>query len=163
MACRGVFFAVTADTAASLLAARDDAALLELLEEIEESWDETNLAECDKSWDAMHRLLTDGTLGFGNGSEPLCHCVLGPHQLHGGDSYIVSLVSPAKVREVSRALQSIDKRDFDERYRTLVAPDYALEYGDEDRDYTWESFKDVRDLYQSAQDSGRYVVFTVDQ
>ena len=104
MACRGVFFAITADDAAALQGAADDDALMILVEAIEEVWDRDNLAECDKSWDAMHRLLTDGILQFGNGPEPLRHCVLGPNQLHDADDYIVSLVPPVKVKEVAVAL-----------------------------------------------------------
>ncbi len=163
MACRGVFFAITEEQAATLQAAPDDDALLSVVEEIEEAWDRDNLAECDKAWDAMHRLLTDGALQFGNGPEPFCHCVLGPLQLHEGDDYIVSLVPPDKVKEVAAALAAIDKPWFDERYRTTVPSDYAPEYGDDDREYTWNWFEGVRDLYQRAATRGRWIVFTVDQ
>lgn len=163
MGCRGVFFAITADQTAAIEAAEDDNALMELVEEIEETWDDENLAECDKSWDAMHRLLTDGQLGYGNGPEPLCNCVLGPNQLHEGDNYIVSLVPPATVIHVATALLGVNKSWFDERYRTVVPQDYAPEYGDADREYTWEWFLAVRDLYQKAAKSNRAVLFTVDQ
>ena len=163
MGCRGVFFAITGEQAAAFQAAPDDDALLELVEEIEEAWDQANLAECDKAWDAMHRLLTDGTLEYGNGSEPFCHCVLGPGQLHEGDDYIVSLVPPEKVKEVAAALAAVDKPWFDERYRTTVPADYAPEYGDDDRDYTWGWFEGVRALYQKAAERNRFVLFTVDQ
>jgi hypothetical protein len=148
MACRGVFFAITSEQASAFQDAPDDDALMELVEEVEEAWDEDNLAECDKAWDAMHRLLTDGTLEVGNGSEPLCHCVLGPNQLHDGDEYIVSLVAPEKVKQVALALAEITQTSFAERYRTVVPRDYAPEYGDEDLEYTWENFRSVRELYQ---------------
>jgi hypothetical protein len=80
MAARGVFFAIPSEQAAAFQDAPDDDALMGLVEEVEETWDDDNLVECDKAWDAMHRLLTDGALEFGNGPEPLCHCVLGPNQ-----------------------------------------------------------------------------------
>jgi hypothetical protein len=163
MACRGVFFAITQEQDAALRAAPDDDALMELVEELEEAWDGDNLAECDKAWDAMHRLLTDGALEFGNGPEPLCHCVLGPNQLHEDDDYIVSLVSPDKVKEVAAALATMEKSWFDERYRTIVPRDYAPEYGDEDRDYTWTWFERARELYRRAAERDRSVLFTVDQ
>jgi hypothetical protein len=185
MACRGIFLAITPDQAEALLAASDDHALIEAVQDIEMAWDEDNLAQCDKAWDAMHRVLTDGSLGdphaggrglweykprdrsgqgrFGNGPEPLRHCVLGPNQLHHGDEYIVSLVSPDKVKEVSAALMSISKEWFDDRYRTLVPHDYAPEYGDVDREYTWGWFQSVRELYGKAAERGRFVLFTVDQ
>jgi hypothetical protein len=163
MSTRGVFFAITPQQAARLQATRDDDSLMSLLDEIEEAWDADNLAECDKAWDAMHRLLTDGNLAFGNGPEPLRHCVLGPAQLHRGENYIASLVAPAKVKDISAALSGITKPAFDDRYRSIVPPTYAPEYGDEDRDYTWSWFQAVRDLYRKAAERNRFVLFTVGQ
>lgn len=163
LTARGVFFAITSEQAAAFQAAADDDAVIDLVDEVEEEWDEDNLAECDKAWDALHRLLTDGALEYGNGPEPFCHCVLSPNQLHEGDDYIVSLVAPEKVKEVARALAEITQASFDERYRTVVPKDYALEYGDEDREYTWESFQDVRDLYEKAANRDRFMLFTVSQ
>ncbi len=166
MAARGVFFAITQEQAAELEAAEHDEELMDVVGEIEEAWDADNLAECDKAWDAMHRLLTDGRLEFSEASEaadPLRHCVLGPNQLHEGDDYIVSLVEPAQVKRVAEALEAIDKADFDRRYRTVVPSDYAPEYGDDDREYTWDWFESVRELYRKAADRGRFVLFTVDQ
>lgn len=128
MAGRGVFFAFTPEQADAFQNATDDDALMELVEEVEEAWDDDNLAECDKAWDAMHRLLTGGALEFGNGPEPLCHCVLSSDQLHDGDDYIVSLVSPEKVKAVARALAAFTEDSFSERYRTIVPHDYFADH-----------------------------------
>ncbi len=164
MPCRGVFFAITPEQAAEFQkSAGDDDHLMELVEAIEKDWDEAHLAECDKAWDAMHRALTDGELQYGNGAYPLNHCVLSPRQLYRGDDYIVSLVTPEEVRDVAPALQELTKEWFDGRYRTVVPADYAREYGDDDREYTWSWFEAVRDLYSAAAREGRAVVFTVDQ
>ena len=163
MACRGVFFALTDEQAATLLAAEGDEAVLVAVEAIEEAWDKDNLAACDKSWDALHRLLTDGELECGNGSYPWSHVVLGPKQLHEADDYFVSFVSPEQVRDVAAALTPVTREWFAERYRTVVPSDYASEYGDEDLDYTWSWFQGVRDLYAKAAERGQAVVFTVDQ
>ena len=108
MACRGVFFAVTSNESVALQkAAGDDERLMELVESIEEDWDEPHLAECDKAWDAMHRALTDGTLEYGNSLDPLSLCVIGPRQLHEGEDYIVSLVNPEEVKKVAKALDAL--------------------------------------------------------
>ena len=163
MACRGVFFAITAEQADALLGADGDEQLMGLIETIEQAWDKDNLAECDKAWDAMHRALTDGQLEYGNGPYPLSHCVLGPRQLHEGDDYIVSLVSPDRVREVAAALQSVTEEWFQHRYRTVVPKDYAPEYGEEDLHYTWDWFQGVRELYARATERARAIIFTVDQ
>src|SRR5689334_12827319 len=105
MACRGVFFALTDDQAAAVLAAGNDDELMAVIEAIEEAWDADNLAQSDKAWDAMHRTLTDGPIGWGNGPYPLSHVVLGPRSLHDGDGYVVSFVTPDITRDVAAALQ----------------------------------------------------------
>src|SRR5688572_21515235 len=112
MACLGVFFSVAPEQAAALCNADGDEQLMELIEAIEEAWDKEHLAQCDKAWDAMHRCLTDGRLEYGNGSYPLSHAVLSPRQLHEGDDYIVSVVLPNEVRDVSAALQGITEDGF---------------------------------------------------
>ena len=164
MACRGVFFAITVDQGDAFFEAYgNDGRLMELVEAVEEAWDAPNLAECDKAWDAMHRLLTDGQLAYGNGQYPFSHVVLGPRQLHQGDDYIVSLVAPNEVEDVAKALGDLTKEWFEERYRSVVPADYALEYGEEDLEYTWAWFQSVRDLYRKAATDGRAILFTVDQ
>jgi len=163
MACRGVHFAVSSEVVDHLLSAKDDESLMAIIEEIEEVWDEDNLAESDKAWDAIHRLLTDGTLGFGNGEYPLNHCIFGPRQLHNGEDNIVSIVLPAEVRDVAKALNNLTRDQFVERYQTIVPNDYAPEYGDEDLEYSWANFDNIKKLYQSAAAAGQAVVFTVDQ
>jgi len=163
MACLGVHFAITHEQANRLLAADGDEALMVLIEEIEKTWDADNLAESDKAWDAMHRCLTDGRLEYGNGPYPWSYCVLGPRQLHEGDGYIVSLVSPEEVKAVAESLESITAEWFRDRYARVVPKDYAPEYGSEDLEYTWSWFQNVRELYRKAAARGRAVIFTVEQ
>lgn len=162
MGARGVFFALDRAQAERLVEAEGDEELMERLEEVEEAWDEENLAECDKSWDALHRCLSDGTLDFQGGEYPLNRCVLGGRQLHEGDDYTVSFIPPEEVRDVARALAPVTREWLRERYFRLVPRDYSPEYGEEDFDYTWEWFQDVRRLYASAAERGMAVVFTVD-
>jgi hypothetical protein len=163
VACLGVHFAITGEQAEALLAAKNDEELMRLVESIEDAWDVANLAESDKAWDAMHRCLTDGTLGDGSGTYPLSHCVLGPRQLHRGDEYIVSLVLPNEVRDVATALQIATPEWFGDRYSTVLPRDYAPEYGQQDLDYTWSNLEGVKRLFEKASAEGRAVIFTVDQ
>lgn len=163
MACRGVHFAITGEQVDRLLGANGDDDLKEIVEEIEEAWDSENLVESDKAWDALHRCLTDGYLGYGNGPYPLNHCVLGPRQLHKGDDYIVSLVLPNEVQDVAKALQRITEDWFRSQYSMVLPKDYAPEYGPDDLEYTWSNFDSVRALFEKAMSEGRAVVFTVDQ
>jgi hypothetical protein len=111
----------------------------------------------------MHRLLTDGLLEYGNGPDPYNYCVLGPNQFYQGDDYIVSFVPINKVKELAAALSGVTKPWFDDRYSTVVPKDYAPEYGEEDREYTWHWFQKVRELYRKASEHNRAVLFTANQ
>jgi hypothetical protein len=164
MGSRGVLFAIDDAIARKLKrAAGDDDAVFELIEEVEEAWDTPYLAETDKAWDAIHRALTDGNLTWDNGEYPLNHAILGGIDVIAADDYIALLKEPDQVRDVADALDGIDDAGMAARYATIVPPDYAPEYGDEDRDYTVEWFGGVRALYRAAADAGRWVLFTADQ
>jgi hypothetical protein len=163
MGSRGVLFAIDDDTVAALLAASSDDDVMEIVESIEEDWDEQYLAETDKAWDAIHRALGDGSLDPEGGSSPTKRAILGGQHLHGGDDYIVALVTRDDVPAVARALAAIDDAELRRRYEQVVPRDYAAEYGDEDREYTVAYFRAVADLYARAAKAGRAVIFTVDQ
>jgi hypothetical protein len=163
MACRGVLFAIDDVTVAALLAAGSDREVMDVIERIEQAWDEAFLAETDKAWEAMHRALSDGSLDPRAGDYPLNRAILGGEHLFRGIDYVVALVPKAEVPEVAAALAAIDDIEMGRRYDRLVPSDYAAEYGDDDREATVEYFRAVADLYQRAARAGRAVVFTVDQ
>ena len=164
MAARGVHFAIAPDQLARLLAVSNDDDLMEVIEQIEEAWDKEYLAESDKAWDAIHRCLTDGSLLYESGEYPLNHVICGGRQLYQGEEYTVSLVTSEQVRDVSAAIDPLTEDWMRERYSSLLKPDdYDGEIGDEDFDYAWTWFENVRDLYRKAAASGRAVIFTVDQ
>ena len=77
MSCLGVLFALTDADAPRLLAAEGPDAVMSIVEEIEEKWDEAWLAQTDKSWDAIHRSLSNGTRFHDEGEYPLNRAILG--------------------------------------------------------------------------------------
>jgi hypothetical protein len=149
----GVHFAIAADKEKALLAADDKGdgdTVADLLEEIEEDWDDEALkVDTDKAWDPIHRCLTDGSLDPEGGEYPLSHAVLGGRHLHD-DLYVV-YVSADEVRDVARALAGVDEAWLRERFEALDEDDW---------DYTWSNFVDVQAFYGRAADAGRAVVFT---
>jgi len=164
MACRGVHFALTEEQYKKVCRSGSDDELIELIQEdIEEEWDTEWLRETDKAWDAIHRCLTDGKLEWKNGSFPLNAVVVGGKQLHHGDDYIVSLVTPDQIPSVADALKHIDKTTLKKGYDQIKQKDYDGEIGEEDFEYTWEWFKDLYTLYEKAAQNGRAVLFSVDQ
>lgn len=165
MACRGVLFAITQEEAQRLRAARgNDVSVLSIVQdEIEDAWDQAHLCETDKAWDAIHRCLGDGTLAAGDG--PLSLCILGGEQLHEGDDYIVSLLTPDQVARVANALRPLDKPWLRQRYFKIDPADYGApgQLNEEDFEYTWENLNDVRQFYEKAAADDRWTIFTVDQ
>jgi Domain of unknown function (DUF1877) len=116
MSARGVHFAVTAAQAKELLAAKSDRKLMGLIEVIEEAWEQPFVIESDKSWDAIHRCLTDGSLLYVSGEYPLNHCICGGRQLFRGRDYTVSFVSTPQVKDVAAALAKVTKVWMRKRY-----------------------------------------------
>jgi len=161
MAGKGIHFAITPERVEALVGAADDDELVALVRQLEDEWDEDNLAQSDTAWDAIHRALADGQLEVGGGEYPLNHCILGPRQLHEGSQRIVSLVMPDEVKDVARALGPLDSEWLRVRYDAVVPQSYSREYGAEDRDYTSEWFENVRELFLMAARRDRAVVFTL--
>ncbi|TQV69702.1 DUF1877 family protein [Exilibacterium tricleocarpae] len=164
MACRGVHFALSDQQYEKLCQLESDEDVIDFIQEdIEEQWDKEWLRETDKAWDAMHRCLTDGKLAFANGKPPLNRVILGGRQLHRGDDYIVSLVTPAQVQEIAAAIGDVDRDFMRARYFQIDPNDYDVDLDDEDFEYTWHWFERLSPLYAKAAAAGRAVVFTVDQ
>lgn len=163
MACRGVFFALSPEDEAKLLAAHDSDAVVEIVtEEIEGRWDEEWLQEVDKSWDAIHRCLGDGSLRT---DQPgvTAKAVLGGRQLSARTDWIVSYLDAGDVMRVTEALRAIDNAAFRGRYFALARSDYEGEIGEQDFEYSWAYFEDMRGFFARAAGAHRAVVFSVDQ
>jgi len=167
MSCLGVHFALLPEEVAALEAIDDEGGRLEhLRNEIEVRYFESAsdyLAQSDKSWDAMHRTLADGELTWEGGDYPLNHTVLAGKLLYTGDDYILSLKTPAQVKDVAAVLAGLDEVEFRRRYARIDIASYDGQVGDEDFGYTWDRFQDERRLYQRAAAEDRHVLFTADQ
>jgi hypothetical protein len=167
MGCLGVHFALTEAEATHLRSLVGEQERLEHLQEVIEeqylSEEREFAAESDKAWDAMHRVLADGQLSWNGGTYPLNHTVLAGELLYTDSDYIMSLKSPAQVRDIAAALPSITEAEFRRRYSAIDARSYGCPLTDEDFRYTWDSFQGVRDLYIRAAKAGRFILFTADQ
>lgn len=121
--------------------------------------------ETDKSWDTIHRCLTDGKLGWDNGEYPLKLCIFGGEQLYEGDDYVVSLILPHEVKDLARAMKQVTKKWMRTRYDAIDPQDYdyGLHMGEEDWEYTWGFFKALVEFFDKAAKANRAVIFTVSQ
>ena len=100
------------------MATRDDTEVRAFVEEVEMGdWDGEPLdCETDKAWDAIHRCLSDGTLGSGRRLSPLDMAVLGGGHHHEGDDYIVAHLRAGEVAQVAAALDAVDENRMRQRY-----------------------------------------------
>jgi hypothetical protein len=124
----------------------------------------------DKSWDAMHRVLCGGWLDFEHGDEALRACVLGGRQLSDRDDHIISYVEPSLVKRVADAISGLSEAWFRCQYFALdrnppgvFVHRYEVELSEQDFEYTWAYFTEVRAFYQRAAQRGLATVFEVDQ
>ncbi len=167
MSCLGIHFALAAEDVAALKAIKDEQERLAFLQaEIEERYlaePATYAAESDKSWDAMHRALSDGHLSWDGGTYPLNHTVLAGELLYSEDDYIMSLKTPEQVKAIAAALENLTEPLFRARYNAIDRDSYDGKIGDEDFEYTWSWLLNVRRLYITAAAEGRHILFTADQ
>lgn len=121
------------------------------------------MLQMDKSWDAIHRCLTDGSLGHLNSKDPLAMCVLGGKDLHRGPHYIASYKTAEEVKRIASALEAVNPALIRARFESIVAHGYEGPADNDDLEYTLAYFEDVPGFYRQAASEGRAVLFAVDQ
>lgn len=167
MSCLGVHFSLSDEEVRKLKSFSDDSERLDYLQcEIEEKYfeeHEDRIAQSDKAWDAMHRSLSDGDLSYTTGPYPLRLAVIGGDPIYAEDDYIMSLKTPAEVKDVAKALAAVTKEGFRKKYDAMDAEKYGCPKGDQDFEYTWEWLNGVTAFYQKAAAEGRWVLFSADQ
>ncbi|HET6422628.1 MAG TPA: DUF1877 family protein [Planctomycetaceae bacterium] len=162
----GVLFAVEPAVVDRLRAFDDDDDLLEFLHtQIEEPFYTSSpewVCDLGKTWDAIHRSLTDGDVGWSNGTYPRNHAILGGEQLYEENDYIISLKDAEQVGQIAAALGNITPQEFRRGYDQIPPEDYDGEYGLDDFHATWDEFEELVRFYQHAATAQRPVLFTVD-
>lgn len=163
MGCLGVHFALDTEQVTALEAVAMDERVEFVQEEFEEvlwSAERSRGQETDKAWDAIHRSLTGGMLGWENGDYPLNHVILGGQLLYDGDDYILSLKSPQQVRDVAAAVKGVTMEGFRASYLRIDPDEYGMPLSEEDFEYTWEWFQSLVEFYHRSAAAGYSVLFT---
>lgn len=167
MACLGVLFSLEKTEIDKLKSfASDEERLDYLQEEIEELYFSEypeRVAELDKSWDAIHRSLTDGKLEYNNGDFPLSHVVLGGEILYTSGDYIMTLKHPDQVKEIAKAIDQTDETGLKNGYNKIDPENYGFPLTKEDFEYTGNWFQNSREFWTLAAKENRFVLFTADQ
>src|SRR5262245_8275607 len=106
---QGELFALDAVAFRRLLALTDNSALMDLVQEIEDTWDGEHRLFCWKSWPELHKCVTGSLSDPKAGPVPLSECFLGSQYLtdpNGG--YLVAVLAANKVPELVIALEPLD-------------------------------------------------------
>jgi hypothetical protein len=167
MGCLGVHFSLSEPEIRKLKSFEDDGDRLDYFQsELEEEYfaeHEDRIAESDKAWDAMHRALSDGDLSYTTGPYPLRLAVIGGEPIYAEDDYIMSLKTPAEVKDIAKALVPVTKDEFRRRYDAIDPDKYGFPKSEEDFGYTWDWFTGIVAFYQRAAAEGRWVLFSASQ
>jgi len=130
------------------------------------------LAEFDKSWFATHLAFSNNDTTFEkNGDYPLNHTIYGEKALYGNKSsghdeeedYIITLSSPAIVKDVYDALSKLTEVDFRAKYDAIDEAVYDYPKSEEDFYYSWDWLQKSLKVWKLAIEKGLYVVFSADQ
>ena len=167
MSCLGVLFSLDENLVSKLKEIKSDEERLDYLQmEIEEVFFDKypdRLAELDKSWDALHRSLTDGKLEWTNGEYPLNHVILGGELLYHQSDYIMTLKTPEQVDNISKAIERVDEETLRQGYFKIDPKVYGFDLTEDDFEYTWTWFKQSKGFWKKAAIEKRFVLFTADQ
>ena len=180
MACLGVHFALTDDERQALESLEGDEARIEhLIEVIEETCDEEFYLDTDKAWDAIHRCLVKwppNTPWFypvnngeawampeDHGEYPLKLAVLGGKRMISDEHlYFMRLIEPRSVPDIAEALEPFDKDELHRLYFKHVEGAWP-DFGEDDFEYTWPYFEDMRAFFRRMAGTGRAILFAADQ
>ncbi|MBR6044870.1 MAG: DUF1877 family protein [Ruminococcus sp.] len=168
MSCLGVLFAVPEEIVSHIRSLPMEQRPVYISEELEELYFEEypeRTAELDKSWDAIHRALTDGSLCFDCKAYPLGGVILGGELLYFDgeeyDDYIITAKSPLEVSRLAEGLGKLTAKAFKRGY-DQIGSDYP-DRSKEDMEYSWEYLEDAVPFFRHAAQQGLWVLFTADQ
>jgi hypothetical protein len=165
MGCCGLHFALTDDEVTTFRALPTDEERVDYVtNEIEEKLFGTiRGVETDKAWDAIHRALSDGHLTWDGGTHPLNAVILAGSEVYNTGDFIMSLKSPAVVRDVAASLVTLSEQAFHEGYARIDATSYQGKLGPEDMEYSWYWLQNTLPFWKAAAKANHWVLFSADQ
>lgn len=159
----GYHIGLSRDHAKRVFANKDEAALPPLIAEL--LGDKTlkanaQILELKRTWDPIHRCLTDGSLDPEAGEFPLSHVVLGGKKLHHGDDYAAMVIRPDMVTFIAEAVHGIKEHDFRLRFFALGDKGYDQPITEKDYALVWHSMQEIRTFFEYCDDERLAVLFT---
>jgi hypothetical protein len=158
----GYHIALSREHAKRVFGSKDDPSLRSLIEELKNDKSlkaNSQVLDCKRYWDAIHRCLTEGTLDPEGGEFPLNHVILGGKKLHQGDDYIAVVVRPDMVTFIAEELHSLKEPDFRQRFFALEGKDYDQPINEKEYSYVWHMVQEVRTFFEYCDEERFALLF----
>ena len=168
----GLFMALTDAEREKLLAAGSDDERLDIVQGIEEEWDESRILETDKAWYPIHLALSGrrpvDDPDHDPATYPLDHVIMGGRSLHGKgdpdtDEWIIRLNEPRIVADIVRAFDTMTVAQMRALYDKAAAIEPDVQCGDEDFEYAMAHLDEVKKFFAREAQTGRWIVFMADR
>lgn len=159
----GHHIALSREHAKRVFANKDDASLPPLIAEL--LGDKTlkansQILDVKRTWDAIHRCLTEGTLDPEAGEFPLNHVILGGKKLHNGDDYIAVVVRPDMVTFIAEGLREVKEPDFRKAFFGLGEKGYDQAINEKEYSFIWHMVHEIRAFFEYCDEERFAVLFT---
>jgi hypothetical protein len=158
----GYHIALSREHAKRVFANKDDASLPPLIAELlgdKALKANGQVLEVKKTWDAIHRCFTDGTLDPEGGDFPLNHVILGGKQLHKGDDYIAVVVRPDMVTFIAEGLHDLKEPDFRKSFFALGEKGYDQPINEKEYSFVWHMVHEIRTFFEFCDEERFAVLF----
>ncbi len=159
----GYHIALSRDYAKRVFAAKDDPSLPPLLEELlsdKSLRENAQILELKRTWDPIHRCLTEGTLDPEGGEFPLNHVILGGKKLHHASDYAAVVIRPDMVTFIAEALRELREPDFRKRYFALAEHSFDQPLNDKEYAYVWHMVQEIRTFFEFCDEERFAILFT---
>lgn len=146
----GFLIALSRENAKRVFGQADDAGQMTLFEELRKSPElkkKGYILELAKAWDAIHRLLTEGTLEPTGGDFPLNAVILGGKPIHQGTDYAAAVVRPDLTPFIAEALAEITEEELQKKFVDLPQHGYDQGVADKDFDEVWRVTRLLQEFY----------------
>jgi hypothetical protein len=156
----GYHIALSREHAKRVFANKDDATLPPLIEELKNDKvlkANAQILDCKRTWDPIHRCLTEGTLDPEAGEFPRNHVILGGKKLHNGDDYIAVVIRPDMVPFIAEALHDLKEPEFRKCFFALADKGYDQPINEKEYSYVWHMVQELRGFYEFC-DAERFAV-----
>lgn len=151
----GVLFAIDDETLARLGDATNEEEVFVIVNELEERWE--SACELDDGWSAIARTC-EAVATSDARRAALAHAVVGETSLTDGD-IVVTVNAEDRAAAIAASLARFPADEFRAAYAASLRGGGSEPYDEDEVDWCTERFERLARLYDSAQRTGRAVVF----